>query len=617
MKYHRKAILGHFSRGEKFRSKQKSGWFDKTILAAGLLLLTFAAVSLITKNNTLAKEINTNITIDRVGIFAGTDVITVKDEDHASTNPADYANKMSEGTLYSLNINLDIVFPEGQANTGNDYTIIPINIEGSENLPDVILNETREIPIYWQEEEIGKFTISSDAIRIDYSPWVAGLDRIDDVVLYVPNVISVVGANQNRVGTVAFDGNQFYFGVSGKNLSNLSDGTYVKSLADDSAVWETRVGSELTNSLSLTGGVIGVPTDTYVEQNFPNAVGHGKVSVYETHMIPLNLSGHANASSRVADSIDRSDKFTEVVQQTGESYASFMHRVMSAAGQYGFYQDSAGLRFIINYGALGADTKFAAAEAWAEQAADSAIEQGYYAAGNKNALIEYYTTSFGRDNNIPQSPANTFSFRVDYERDDDDTQAINVSQTTNVYTNNVLTTYNGSGVLLSAYGLADNLFAPNTATITVFDYSDDGVTTLNGGLYKLQYKDGDEYEDYEYEEGKTTVRVEKNGTLFFENLEPGEYRLVELEVPEGYDITLTEMTDKGEFAIVAGNYGARILVGNKKAVVPEDEDTPVVPKSGAETADKLGSVSDAGICVMTAFGIAMIVIAIKRKISIE
>lgn len=640
MKYHRKAILGHFSHGEKFRSKKKSGWFDKTILAAGLLLLTFAAVSVVTKNNTFADQAEPTITVGYVGLFTGDSDISIQKGASASTNPADYANKMSSGVLADLELNVDIDLPDGEVFSGDEVLTIPVkshgvDIEGLGTIQDLNIGYFNSGSIInGNKDVIGVFNYDDGDIRLYFNADIIGLNSLKNLGLLMPDVVTTTATGENRVGYVTIAGEKYSFGISGKNLTNLYDDINVVGASNQSITFETRVGSSLTNSLSSSSGSVGVPADTYVVQVFDGAIGYSNLKIYEAHMIPLALSG-SGASSSVAGRIDRTNKFTQVYQNDNEGYASFASRVMSRAGQYGIFSTDTGLKLIINYGALGSDDTdfFSSAESWAEDAADSAIAQGYYETSDRAALIQYYTNCFGENNNIPQSPSTFFDITVNYNSANfDDTEADRFYTAENsIYINDEEDLTSADHTLNMIIGRV-TLVEPGNVTLTVVDYSNPNVMkkdlkTLNGGLYKLQRKNAsDEYEDYNPEDGGDLKRrVSKNGTIEFKNLESGHYRLVELEVPEGYDSTLstTNLKDnKYEFVINdLDTEGIRILVGNKKAATPEDddddEDTPAAPNTGAGVTGEVSGSADTGIYVMTAIGIALVVVAIKRKVSLD
>ena len=624
MKYHRKAILGHFSHGEKFRSKKKSGWFDKTILAAGLLLLVFAAFSVVTKGNTFAAELNANISFYHFGLRGANGNISIMSDDH-STNPDDYNIKMADNVPVDMDISMSIELSNGRAIAAGDTLLIPVVTHDVENgtvaSSDLRIGYFEDAKLEGPDDLImGTVSRVENGFLIKFAPEASGLTSLKTSIS-LDGIARSDSIGKNRVGYVTIAGENFYFGVSQTNLTNLADDVYSSDAANNSVVWTTNVGSGLTNSLSSSRGTTGVATDLYVEQTFPGAVGFDGITIREAHRIPVSLSAQSNASSAVADYIDRTDKFTEVKQSGDEGYASFARRVMSRALQYGFYQDSEKLRLIVNYGALGVDTPFASAEAWAEDAADNAIAQGYYTASNKTALVNYFTDSFGANSTLQQSPSSVFDVRVLYPADRTD----DVTTTAVIHDDSTQESYGSRESLASI--IAGFYVDSGEVQLAVIDASDNAA--VNGGLYKLQCKkDSDTFEDYApTEDYENTKRVTKNGMIVFEDVESGNTcRIVGLEVPEGYDITASEgynATDKvtytKEFDIGVME-GARVVIRNTKIAVPEDDDdddTPEAPSTGFGTADETSGSADAGIYAMTAFGIAMVVIAIKRKVSLN
>ena len=630
MKYHRKAILGHFSHGEKFRSKKKSGWFDKTILAAGLLLLVFAAFSVVTKGDTFATELNATITIKFLQLRnADNQSITVVSGNDASADPADYAVKVTDNEPLDLNMVFGVDFGEDHAIKAGDKLLIPVvahnAVDGSVPSRDLDIAEFGSIELMADETKIGVVERVDNGLLITFAPEASGMTSFDALIFELEDLAYADSLSGNRVGYITIAGQKYSFGVSGTNLTNLDDDTYAISTATDSIVWRTNAGSGLTNTLSSSRGSVGVARDLYVEQEFPEASGYESIAIRETHMVPQSLAANSGASSVVADYIDRTNSFTEVKQNSGESYASFAQRVMSRASQYGFYKDASGLRSIINFGVLGIDTPFASADTWAASAADNAIAQGYYLASNKDALINYYRDSFGSNSNIEQSPAVSWDIRVSYPN------KFSGALTTDAYwtEDDAMSTVTTSAKLATTRAYLQ--LPARQVQLTVIDSASNEV--VNGGLYKFQCKKDDgTYADYApTEDYENTKRVTKNGTIVFSNIEPNKTcRIVGLEVPKGYDITSSEgynATDKvtytKEFSTTVME-GKRIVIRNKKSATPEpedddedDDDSPAAPNTGLGTADETSGSTDAGIYAMTAFGVAMIVIAIKRKVSLD
>lgn len=627
MKYHRKAILGHFSHGEKFRSKKKGGWFDKTILAAGLLLLVFAAFSVVTKGDvkTFAAELNATVTINSIVLRSAGENITIMSE-NPSEDPDEYAVKMVDNVPADMALLMDVEFSNGRAIATGDKLLIPVvshYVEhGTVTKTDLDIADFKGVQLRSGGSVIGVFSRASNGILIEFTQEANGLTSLKNLSLVMKGVARSESTGENRVGNVTIAGESFYFGIGQTNLTNLTDNTRATATANNSVVWTTGAGSDLTNTLSSSRGTAGVATDMYVEQTFPGAIGFDGITIREAHRIPVSLSAQSGASSVVADYIDRTNKFTEIKQSGDESYAEFAYRVMSKELQYGFYQRSDELRLVVNYGALGVDTPFASAEAWAQDAADNAIALGYYVAADKAALVNYFTDSFGANSILQQSPSSVIDVKVQYPSDRID----DVVATTAVYDNYVPDSRSSRASLAIVSG---EVYVPsNQLQVVVLDADDS--STVNGGLYKLQRKKSDgTFEDYApVEDYENTKRVTKNGNIVFDDLEDGVYRLVGLEVPKEYDITTSEgynATDKVTYSkeiTVENNKGVRIAIHNKKIATPEpedddDDDSPAAPKTGLGSADETSGSTDAGIYAMTAFGIAMIVIAIKRKVSLN
>lgn len=629
MKYHRKAILGHFSHGEKFRSKKRSGWFDKTILAAGLLLLTFAAVSIVTKGNSFAEQLGANIIVKDFVLSRGGETITTFDEASHPSNPDMYTTRMIHNTPTDLQLVLDVTLNNGRTFAAGDTVLVPIEqhsagIEGTNNDFDLTIDQFSGASLISGMDIIGSFSRASGGILLTFNENAEGVSSFEGLSLAMNNVARSGGIGRNRVGYITIADQNFYFGIAKLTLSNLSDATYSGAVTNNNVLWETRTGSDLTNALSASRGTsIGSGTvDTYVVQDYPGAIGHEPINIREARRIPVSLAADSTASIRIATEVNRKDKFSEVVPNAGESWESFRHRVLANPLQYGFYQTSAGLKFIINYGTIGVNTAFESAESWAEAAANSAIEQGYYEESDRMMLTNYYLDCFGENSQVKGSPSIYYNFRVVYPVADEDTVVTTTARIQ--YGNQQEVALERSATLVGIYGRAD---VPQGAVqiLTI-----DGLehTIVGGGLYKLQRLVDGEFEDYTPDDGgELERRVGDDGKILFSNLEAGIYRIVELEVPEGFDIKLSANYDE-ENAVAysdrftGGSEGVRVIMRNFKEApepepTPDDDDVPATPDTGSETTDKFGSTSDAAIYVMSAFGIAMVVIAIKRKVSID
>ncbi|MDO4760123.1 MAG: prealbumin-like fold domain-containing protein [Candidatus Saccharibacteria bacterium] len=622
MYYRRKDILNHFSCGEKF--KVRSG-INKIFLAIGFALL-LAPIALSIKNNVFASRLEVNIAITSFNLSKDGNQITVLDEASASENLTDYPVKMSHNTPTNLELVFDLNVTGGRTVSSGDTVLIPFTTHYLENNPttfDLILDDFSEAMLYDGSTNIGTFkkVDSGEGIIIEFNRNAAGASSFTDLTLVMNNAVRSAALGYARVGYVTVASQKYYFGIVKKSLGNLSDVTYTSEVTNDSVSWETRIGTDLTNELSTSRGTSGTPVNTVVEQAYPGAVDHGPLTIFEAHRMPLNLNSDAPSGHKAAESINHINDFTQITQNAGESYASFKARVVASPLRYGFYKDSDGLRLVVNYGLLGVDTPFGSANTWAESAADAAIAQGYYTAADKQALIDYYIACFGDNSVISQVPSPAYSFRAIYPVAYEDTP---VSSTAVVTYGNTSVTLTDSATLVGIFGSV-KVQARAMQVVTV-DY--ESRELISGGTYKLQIKHGDIYEDYTPNDGGTLIRtVADGGMLTFSNLGIGTYRLVEVSVPEGYDPTLTDGYDEidevaysSDFVVSASDTeGTRIIVYNLKSdkSAEADEDAPAVPKTGANTTDGLGGTIDASVCAMTAIGIAMIVIAIKKKVSIE
>ncbi len=643
MHYRRKAILNHFSQGEKFRVR--SG-LNKLCLVVGMLLSSLPAINVIIENNTFADALSATIDVKSFRLSKNGTEITSFDEAHASSDVADYTSKMTHNMPTDLEIVVDVSI-NGRAINAGDTVLIPVQTH-SADIPDVasdydlLIDRFNEAPLYSAGAMIGTFDRTSDGILLTFNQTASGLSSIEGLTLSMNNAARSAALGYDRIGYITIAGEKFYVGIGKVILNALQDRTYTGEVTNNTVLWETRSGAALTNALSSGRGQLShdlTPTKTIVEQNYPGAIDHYSLNIRNARRIPQSLAGNSEASIRMGSTKTYTSDFTEIVQASGESYDTFKSRVVQAPLQYGFYKDADGIRFIINYGVLGVDTPFDSAEEWAEQSADNAIAQGFYAAADRTNLINYYLDCYGENSALAQSPSVYYNFRMVYPVAYEDTQV--TSSVVMHYGDSDQVTDSATATLVGIFGEADvPAGAVQLITIDADDYS-----LINGGVYKLQLKRGtelDKYEDYNPSDGGSVYRtVTENGTLTFSRIRAGIYRLVEVSVPDGYDPTLSNGYDEADEVAYSENFeisdndteGIRIVMRNTKAEpepgpepepeptptpTPEPDDkgdkTPTVPDTGAvRSADQNGSEFDAGIYVLSATGLAMIALVILNK----
>ena len=530
MHYRRKTILNHFSCGEKF--KVRSG-LNKILLAVGTVLL-LAPVAMIIKNNVFASNLGVDIAITGFSLSQNGNQITVFDEAHATGDLYDYAVKMPHNTPTNWELVLDLNLTDGRTVSDGDTVLIPVVTRYLDDNPttfDLILDDFSEAMLYDGSTNIGTFKKATDdeGILIEFNENAVGASSFSDLTLTMNNAVRSASLGSARLGYITVASQRFYFGIAKKSLGNLSDVTYTGQVTNNSILWETRIGTDLTNELSTSRGTSGTPIATVVEQTYPDAIDHGPLTIYEVHRMPLDVDDeHSPSGHKAAESIDHVDDFTQITQNADESYESFKARVVATPLQYGFYKDSDGLRFVINYGLLGADTPFSSANTWAESAADNAIAQGYYNIPKRRDLINYYIDCFGDDSVISQVPSPSYHFDVIYPVAYEDTPVSSTAVVTYGDTPEILT---NSATLVGIYGSV-KVQARALEVVTV-DYNSREL--INGGAYKLQLKRNNVYEDYTANDGGTLIRtVTDGGTLTFTNLGIGTYRLNILATLTGF-----------------------------------------------------------------------------------
>ena len=589
MHYRRKTILSHFSCGE--RIKPARGGFNKAALVAWLLLLSLP-IALIIKNSnrTLAASLEADFEIKSFSLVGVDGEVTTFDEEHASENIEDYAVIMKHNSPTTMNLVLDLHVSGGRTISAGDTVTIPTAIHvisaGTSKF-DLVIDQFDNAPLYSGSTNIGTFGRgASSGIILTFNENAAGIASFNDLSLTLNNAVRSAAVGYERVGYITIAGQKFYFGIDDLALGSLvDDRTYTGLITNNNVLWETRIGSALTNEVSSSRGASGSPVALVVEQDCPGAIDHGPLMVVEARRIPKSLSAGSGASHRNASEVNRVEYFTEVAQRSNETYAQFKARVSADPLQYGFYKYDGGIKFVINYGRLGLDTPFESANNWAENAADEAIALGYYADADREALIEYYLDCFGDDSAIKQSPSSYFNFRAIYPAAVEDTTV--ATDTIIRYAGQEPVDRSASATLVGIFGDASNV-QTRAAQIVVVDVY--GGTALNGGSYKLQILGNEGYGDYTPNDGGSLIReVVDDGVLLFSNLGYGTYRVVEVSVPDGYDPTLSDGYDEVDevaysesFTISANDEsGARVVMRNERTQDnPDDPDDPNGGNSG-------------------------------------
>ena len=629
MRHHRKAILNHFSCGEKIRFRSS---FNKLFLVVGMVLM-LAPIAMIIKNNAFASSLAADLTVTGFSLSRNGNQITVFDEATATEVLSDYTIKMPHNDPANWELTLDLSLTGGHTVSAGDTVLVPIATHYLEDNPttfDLILDDFSEAILYDGSTNIGTFrkAASGEGILIEFNENAAGASSFSDLTLTMNNAVRSASLGYARVGYITVASQKYYFGIVKKSLGNLSDVTYTSQATNNSVSWETRIGTDLTNELSISRGTSGTPVATIVEQAYPDAIDHGPVTIFEAHRMPLTLDDNSPSGHKAAESINHAADFTQITQSADESYETFRARVAANPLQYGFYKDSDGLRFVINYGLLGVDTPFDSADAWAESAAENAIAQGYYTTADKQALIDYYIACFGDDSVISQVPSPSYSFTMIYPVAYEDTP---VYSTATVTYGDTEKTLSDSTNLVGIFGSV-KVQARALQVVTV-DFNSREL--INGGAYKLQIKLGDVYEDYVPNDGGALIRtVADGGTLDFSNLGIGTYRLVEISVPEGYDPTLTDGYDEvdevaysEDFDVgVSDTEGKRVIVYNAKNDEPvnpdepgddeegDEDEKPLVPNTGvSKVADQSSGDNNLGAYAIIAIGFAMVTIGFRRK----
>lgn len=324
------------------------------------------------------------------------------------------------------------------------------------------------------------------------------------------------------------------------------------------------------------------------------------VQIYTRLYHPANQTG---IPSRYLDNLTISDsrydyqgfgmKFKYLTQNAGESYEDFTTRLAENIPSYGTYKmDDGRTAVLTNFGNLPEDSPTY------EDLVD--FTEGDKGLSFKDALKKKYpglTTeeidamveTWGPDNKIAgKIPAFTIKIIAEAEARDEP------------YKNTATLIQDGgedeapAEVKVEDMGGSITGAAPGEVYLFKKDADDDGKL-LKGAIFKLQIKNGENWEDYVPKDGGETERTTNTkGFLQFQKLGSGTYQIVEVTPPEGYDGDPGSIgySPSKEFVMADGDKkGVEITATNKKLKYPftfmkHDQDNQPLPGANFKLTDE-------------------------------
>jgi uncharacterized repeat protein (TIGR02543 family)/LPXTG-motif cell wall-anchored protein len=396
---------------------------------------------------------------------------------------------------------------------------------------------------------LGQWRTNNNKVEVIFGPNVAGKQGVSVTLSSGGTAIYPTGVTQGGTFNVSFGGIVkpigFTFVGSGMGTLRANDFKGFSGGTNTRMSWSIEVGNVEVNNLAKSfGASFNIQTGVYVEDtlNNPTSVTLSSGNI----CIPLNLTTGA-LSNRMSGGGNVS--ITKISQNPGESYADFKARL--GVYEYGFYQDSDGkYRFVIYLGDLGSDgMRYSDFNAnFANIAASSAINNGYYPESDRPALVDFFTKVYGNGNVIggkvvryglvlndayPQVATNT-----------------TITNTARITKNGVSNNYTATGTLQATSGTGTTVTSGSAGVYL----ADTDTNFPLSGTFKLQKYNGTNWTDYNTSATYTTDA----GNLGFINVGAvgdGTYRFVQTAAPSAeYDLTKSPGYDAGLGTVISATF---------------------------------------------------------------
>ncbi|EEU80230.1 SpaA isopeptide-forming pilin-related protein [Enterococcus faecalis] len=127
-------------------------------------------------------------------------------------------------------------------------------------------------------------------------------------------------------------------------------------------------------------------------------------------------------------------------------------------------------------------------------------------------------------------------------------------------------------------------------SVTLTKTDDKSGAALQGAIFELQDKDGTVLQN--------NLTTDADGKLTIDNLEPGDYQLVETQAPEGYELDSTPVTftiEKGQKDSVQVAMTNKLMTGSVVLTKTDEETNEVLQGAVFELQDKDGNVLQSGL----------------------
>ena len=399
---------------------------------------------------------------------------------------------------------------------------------------------------------IGQWRISNDKIWVVFNDKAAGSSIISGSLSTGPATVTaryrttVTQIQEVTMGnitkTIAFKGLDAMTPIpKDKKGYNLASNSQVR--------WYTMVNYNGLNELTTQPlGTSFTPKDTYFEDKLIDGGTLSSLVIQARLAYARDLT--TGSGGQIAESnciFTVTSKFKKIKQNAGESYADFKARLQPL--QYGIYTDNDGGETIVVYfGRVGDNgLKYSTLDAnFASNAAALTLDAGYYTEDDRQALTDYYNTTYG-DNNIINGNVAAY---VVYIYENYDKVAVNTSKTnTAVLTQDAIPKSFSSTAILQA-NMGSVTLSSTTAGLLLADGDTNNI--LSGADFKLQIFDGVTWSDYE---GVGTLTTDTDGFIQTPTLGAGTYRFVQVTTTtDEYDLSSSQGYDSNVGSVVSEQF---------------------------------------------------------------
>lgn len=551
-----------------------------------LLLISALTLSFSQDSFAAGRDLSDYITVKSLNLTYNGTAITVLRGTDASQDLDDYPAK-TRGNMNSVVV-IDIELPQGQTFSSGDT----FSLEFRSSVSGAFSSTDWAAIIAPGNINIGRYRYHDDLIEGEFNANAEGLSSFSDLSLITSEYFLGGLGTTATLRYISVAGEPFYFAkdASGNNISThgrISDAKLQTSSRTNNYIrWAFNVGTDLLQDLWRSQGTQVSTPDTILEDKIVGATdAFVSDDWYPRLMYPQKTDANSYITGTNAMNGAILDKFSKLSPNPGETYTSFRARVISAPMQYGFYNESDGVRFIVHIGRLGIDTPTYSeiyGSNFPAKYANNAVKDGWYDSSDRETLSSMVDASFG-SNNVIGGRVVYMRIIVDalYGSVVDDTT---IANTATVTYDNTAKNLSANGTLL---GLAGSVYAePHSVVIQLADA--DRNTLLSGGSFKLQQKQNNSWQDYIPTDGSDPIRpANSSDPLTFSGLTAGTYRVAQTAAPSQYVLSASACTSSSsnsgsstntqcynandgvlyssEFAIrLSDTEGAKILLTNRK-----------------------------------------------------